>query len=40
MKKDNKILDDLAKLAGSTFTGAVNVKNEIQIHTEIFLFQI
>ena len=29
MKKDNKILDDLAKLAGSTFTGAVNVKNEI-----------
>ena len=29
MKKDNKILDDLAKLAGSTFTGAVNAKNEI-----------
>ncbi len=29
MKKNNKILDDLAKLAGSTFTGAVNVKNEI-----------
>jgi hypothetical protein len=29
MKKDNKILDDLAKLAGSTFTSAVNVKNEI-----------
>ena len=29
MKKDNKILDDLAKLAGSTFTGAVNVNNEI-----------
>ena len=29
MKKDNKILDDLAKLAGSTLTGAVNAKNEI-----------
>lgn len=29
MKKDNKILDDLAKLAGSTLTGVVNMKNEI-----------
>jgi BMFP domain-containing protein YqiC len=40
MKKDNKILDDLAKLAGSTFTGAVNVKNEISdyITTQIETF--
>lgn len=40
MKKDNKILDDLAKLAGSTFTGAVNVKNEISeyITTQIEIF--
>ena len=29
MKKDNKILDDLAKLASSTFTGAVNAKNDL-----------
>ena len=29
MKKDNKIIDDLARLANSTFTGMVNVKNEL-----------
>ncbi|WPX96307.1 accessory factor UbiK family protein [Candidatus Bandiella euplotis] len=29
MKKDNKIMDDIAKLAGSTFAGAVNAKNEL-----------
>jgi BMFP domain-containing protein YqiC len=29
MKKDNKIIDDLARLAGSTFAGAVNLKNDL-----------
>ena len=29
MKQNNRIIDDLARLANSTFTGAVNVKNEL-----------
>lgn len=29
MEKDNKIMDDLAKLAGSAFAGAVNMKNDL-----------
>ena len=29
MKKDNKIIDDLVKLAGSTFSGVVDMKNDL-----------
>ena len=29
MKQNNRIIDDIARLASSTFTGAVNVKNEL-----------
>lgn len=29
MKHNNRIIDDIARLANSTFTGAVNIKNEL-----------
>ncbi|MFQ3307545.1 MAG: BMFP domain-containing protein YqiC [Candidatus Midichloriaceae bacterium] len=29
MKKNNNIVDDLARLAGSTFAGAVNMKDDM-----------